>query len=215
MKGEATVREEPLARRTTPAVYVLGHSTTPIERFVKILRAHSITTLVDIRTVPRSRHNPQFNADALERTLKEAGIAYVHLEALGGLRRPSKDSENMGWRNLGFRGYADHMQTEEFELGLDELVALSGGGTAAIMCAEGNPYRCHRSLVADALTVRGIRAVHISSGKPGRLHRLTPFARVTGDKIRYVEKPSPREERKRGGRRQAAAKKHTGPRRLQ
>jgi uncharacterized protein (DUF488 family) len=164
-----------------------------IDRFVRVLLAHSITMVVDIRKIPRSRHNPQFNSDALEKSLKEVGIAYVHLEELGGLRRPSNDSENTGWRNLSFRGYADYMQTEEFAAGLDRLIALSKGGAVAIMCAEGNPYRCHRSLVADALTVRGIRAVHISSRKPGRLHKLTPFASVTGERIRYVEQPQARE----------------------
>jgi uncharacterized protein (DUF488 family) len=169
---------------------VIGHSTISVERFVRVLLVHSITMLVDIRKIPRSSHNPQFSSGALEKTLKEVGMVYVHLKELGGLRRPSKDSENTGWRNLSFRGYADYMQTEEFELGLDRLIALSKVGNVAVMCAEGNPYRCHRSLVADALTVRGIRAVHISSGKPGRLHRLTPFARVTGVRIVYVEPPN-------------------------
>ena len=174
---------------TTGAVYAIGHSTTPIARFVEILRAHSVTTVVDVRTVPRSRHNPQFNSDALETKLNEAGISYVRVKELGGFRRPSKDSENTAWRNLSFRGYADHMQTGEFELGLDRLISLSKVGNVAMMCAEGNPYRCHRSLVADALTVRGIRVVDISSGKPGRLHKLTPFARVSGRRIAYVEAP--------------------------
>jgi uncharacterized protein (DUF488 family) len=178
-------------------IYVIGHSTMSAERFVSILLAHSITMLIDIRTIPKSRHNPQFNEDSLEKTLKKVGIGYVHLKELGGLRRPSKDSENTGWRNLSFRGYADHMQTEEFEIGLDRLIALSKVGTVAIMCAEGNPYRCHRSLVADALTVRGIRAIHISSGKPGRMHKLTPFASVTGERIRYVEQPKARKIRPR------------------
>jgi uncharacterized protein (DUF488 family) len=192
MKGKVMTGDEEarFPGRTSGIVYVLGHSTTPTARFVKILRTHSITTLIDIRIIPRSGHNPQFNSDALEKTLKEVGIVYVHLKALGGHRRPSKDSENTGWRNPSFRGYADYMQTKEFELGLDRLIALSRAGTVAIMCAEGNPYRCHRSLVADALTARGIRAVHISSGKPGRLHRLTPFARVTADEITYVERSS-------------------------
>jgi len=166
-----------------------------VERFVRILLVHSITMLVDIRKIPRSSHNPQFNSDALEKSLKEAGIAYIHLKELGGLRRPSKNSENTGWRNLSFRGYADYMQTEEFEAGLETLTALSKGGAAAIMCAEGNPYRCHRSLVADALTVRGIRAIHISSGKPGRMHTLTPFARVSGERISYVEQSKIRPRR--------------------
>jgi uncharacterized protein (DUF488 family) len=146
-----------------------------VERFITILLAHSITILVDIRRLPRSRHNPQFNLDALEKSLKEAGIGYVHLKELGGLRRASKDSENTGWRNLSFRGYADYMQTEEFKAGLDKLIALSKVETAAIMCAEGGPFRCHRSLVADALTIRGVHAIHISSEKRGKLHVLTPL----------------------------------------
>jgi uncharacterized protein (DUF488 family) len=177
-------------------ICLIGHSTMPVERLIRILLAHSITMLVDIRRIPRSRHNPQFNSDALEKSLREGGIGYVHLNELGGLRRPAKDSKNTGWKNLSFRGYADYMQTEEFEAGLDRLIALARSGSVAIMCAEGNPYRCHRSLVADALTVRGIRAVHISSGKPGRLHTLTPFARVTGGRITYVEQPEVRQNRK-------------------
>ncbi len=168
-------------------VYAIGHSTTPIDRFVKVLLAHSITTLVDIRLVPRSRHNPQFESKSLEKSLKEAGITYVHLGELGGLRRPSKDSENTGWRNLSFRGYADYMQTDEFSAGLDSLVDLAKAGRAAIMCAEGNPYRCHRTLVADALTVRGMPVVNISSRKPGKLHTLTSFARVTGKRLTYPQ----------------------------
>jgi uncharacterized protein DUF488 len=185
MKDKPVTIGENRRRRTPVGIYAIGHSTMPIERFVKILRAHSVTMLVDIRTVPRSRHNPQFNSDSLEESLKHAGMEYVHLKELGGLRSPVKDSENTGWRNLSFRGYADHMQTEEFEAGLDRLASLSTGVVAAMMCAEGNPYRCHRSLVADALTARGIRVVHVSSGRPGRLHALTPFASVTGERMRY------------------------------
>jgi len=161
----------------------------PVERFIRILLAHSITILVDIRRIPWSRHNPQFNSDALEKSLKEAGIGYAHLKELGGLRRPLKGSENTGWRNLSFRGYADYMQTKEFKVGLDKLIALSRDYTAAIMCAEGSPFRCHRSLVADALTIRGVQAVHISSEQPGRLHVLTSFAVIHGQRISYVESP--------------------------
>ncbi|MDA4113364.1 MAG: DUF488 domain-containing protein [Thaumarchaeota archaeon] len=175
------------------AICAIGHSTMSVERLIRILLAHSIAMLVDIRRIPKSRHNPQFNSDALERSLKESGIGYVHLKELGGLRRTSKDSRNTGWKNLSFRGYADYMQTDEFEAGLDRLITLARSESTAIMCAEGNPYRCHRSLVADALTVRGIRVVHISSGKPGRLHTLTPFARVAGERITYVEQPEIRE----------------------
>jgi uncharacterized protein (DUF488 family) len=168
-------------------ICAIGHSTRSIERFLKILNAHSITMLIDIRSVPKSRHNPQFNSDALRGSLAEEGIAYVHLKELGGLRHPSKTSVNTGWRNPSFRGFADHMQTSEFEAGLDRLIALGKRENVAIMCAEGNPFRCHRSLVADALTVRGVHAVHISSERPGRPHTLAPFAKVIGHSIRYVE----------------------------
>lgn len=168
-------------------IHAIGHSTMSIERFLKILDAHSITMLMDIRTVPKSRHNPQFNSDALKGSLAGAGIAYAHLKELGGLRRPSKNSLNTGWRNLSFRGFADYMQTHEFEVGLDRLIALGKSENVVIMCAEGNPFRCHRSLVADALTIREVRALHISSQRPGQLHTLTTFAKVSGHNIRYVE----------------------------
>lgn len=175
---------------TPLTVYAIGHSTTPIDRFAKVLLAHSVDTLVDIRLIPRSRHNPQFDSKELETSLKRVKVGYIHLRELGGLRHPSKDSKNTGWRNPSFRGYADYMQTAEFSGALDRLIALSGEGRVAIMCAEGNPYRCHRSLVADALIVRGIRVLDISSRKPGRLHTLTPFAKTMGQKIIYVEGPN-------------------------
>jgi uncharacterized protein (DUF488 family) len=169
-------------------VYAIGHSTRPIESFVEILSAHSITVLVDVRKVPGSAHNPQFNSNVLEGSLKrKGGMDYVHLGGLGGLRRPAKDSKNTGWGNLSFRGYADYMQTEEFESNLESLIKLAERGTPAIMCAEGNPYRCHRSLIADTLTVRGIRVIHISSRRPGRLHKLTSFAKVSDHQITYIE----------------------------
>src|SRR5271157_2414685 len=135
-------------------IYVIGHSTRPIERFLKILKAHSVTMLIDIRTVPKSKHNPQFNSDALRDSLAGVGIDYI--------------------------------QTGEFEVGLDKLIRLGKSRRVAIMCAEGNPLRCHRSLVADALTIRGVGAVHISSEKPGKLHVLTSFAEVHGHRIRYI-----------------------------
>ncbi len=167
------------------AIYAIGYSTMPIERFMAILRAHTITRLVDVRTVPRSRYNPSFDGTALANSLKEAGITYVHLKELGGLRRPLKGSVNVGWRNASFRGFADHMGTEEFERGLEVLIKVGETGRAVMMCAEGNPFRCHRSLIADALTARGISVMHISSGLPGKLHRLTPFAEVNGYRITY------------------------------
>jgi uncharacterized protein (DUF488 family) len=167
------------------AIFTLGHSTLPLKEFIALLRAYGIECLADIRTVPRSRHNPQFNADTLGDALREHGIAYTPLSALGGLRHPRKDSPNAGWRNDGFRGFADYMQTGAFARGLEELIALGQERRTAIMCAEAVPWRCHRSLVADALTVRGIPAVEILSITNSREHKLTPFARVEGTAITY------------------------------
>ncbi len=166
-------------------IYAIGHSTRTWEEFRDILLAHGITKLVDIRTVPKSRHNPQFSQQALERELPKAGIAYEHMKALGGLRRPAKDSINTGWQNTSFRGYADYMQTREFVRAIRQLMETAKGERVAIMCAEGNPFRCHRSLVADALAVRRVRVLHISSKKSAREHKVTPFARVDGTRITY------------------------------
>ena len=166
-------------------VFAIGHSTRPIEEFIGTLRAHGVRTIVDIRTIPRSRHNPQFNGNSLALSLCPAGIGYIHLKELGGLRRPAKDSQNAGWRNTSFRGFADYMQTEEFAAGLGKLAQLSKEKRVAIMCAEGSPFRCHRSLVADALIVRGGTVVHIASRREGRPHKLTPFARVKGTTLTY------------------------------
>lgn len=166
-------------------VYAIGHSTRPLDKFCEILKAHQIALLADIRTIPKSRHNPQFNEDSLALELPKIGIQYRHLKELGGLRRPSRDSINSGWENSSFRGYADYMQTQEFALALEELIELARGQRVAVMCAEGNPFRCHRSLVADALTVRGITVLHISSRKSAKAHVLTPFAKVEGTRIMY------------------------------
>jgi uncharacterized protein (DUF488 family) len=166
-------------------IFTVGHSTLPIERFVGLLQAYGIECLADIRTVPRSRHNPQFNADALARTLGADNIDYVALPALGGLRRARKDSPNAGWRNESFRGYADYMQTDAFRAGVEELVAMGTRRRVAIMCAEAVPWRCHRSLVADALGVRGTAVVDILSERDYRTHALTPFAVVEGTAITY------------------------------
>jgi uncharacterized protein (DUF488 family) len=167
------------------AIFTLGHSTLPIESFLALLQAYGIDRLVDIRTIPRSRHNPQFNDAALASNLKAQKIDYVPLKTLGGLRRPRKDSPNTGWRNEGFRGFADYMQTEEFRGALAALIRMSGEKRIAIMCAEAVPWRCHRSLVADALTVRGVPVVEILSERSWRTHDLTPFARVEGVRITY------------------------------
>jgi uncharacterized protein (DUF488 family) len=167
------------------AIFTVGHSTLPIQRFVALLHTYGIERLADIRTVPRSRHNPQFNAEPLADALKAENIEYVPLTELGGLRQPRKDSPNMGWRNESFRGYADYMQTEVFQEGLEALIQMSRQKRVAIMCAEAVPWRCHRSLVADAMSVRGIAAIDILSESSHRLHRLTPFARVEGTTITY------------------------------
>jgi uncharacterized protein (DUF488 family) len=164
----------------------LGHSTHPIDEFLGILAVHGVQALADIRTIPRSRHNPQFNQDALRKQLEAAGIRYVHLVGLGGLRHPLRDSVNTGWRNLSFRGFADYMQTPAFRAALEQLIALSRASRVAMMCAEAVPWRCHRSLIADALTVRGVPVEHIMTAASGRAHTLTPFAQVDGDKITYT-----------------------------
>jgi uncharacterized protein (DUF488 family) len=167
------------------AIFTVGHSTLPIERFVGLLHTYRIERLADIRTVPRSRHNPQFNAEPLADALRAGNIEYVPLASLGGLRHPRKDSPNMGWRNESFRGYADYMQTDAFENGLNALLHMSRQNRVAIMCAEAVPWRCHRSLVADALIVRGIAVIDILSETSHQLHKLTPFAHVEGTAITY------------------------------
>ncbi|MGE5264512.1 MAG: DUF488 family protein [Acidobacteriota bacterium] len=167
------------------AIYAIGHSTRPLDDFVELLKAHGITLLADIRTIPRSRHNPQFNRESLERELPKKGIQYRHLAELGGLRHSSRDSINLGWQNSSFRGYADYMQTRAFASAIRRLMELAKGERVAIMCAEGNPFRCHRLLVADALTVRGVHVLHISSRKSAKEHRLTSFAHAEGTRITY------------------------------
>lgn len=157
----------------------------PVHEFVEVLQAHLVDKLVDIRTVPRSKHNPQFNRNDLALSLSAAGIGYLHMKEMGGLRHPARNSRNLGWRNASFRGFADYMQTEEFQVALEDLARLASQKKIAIMCAEGNPFRCHRSLVADALTVRGAEVIHITGVKGGRAHRVTPFARVTGTTLYY------------------------------
>jgi uncharacterized protein (DUF488 family) len=167
------------------AIYTVGHSTRDLTVFVELLRKHSVMQLMDVRTVPRSRRNPPYNAETLPEHLGAAGIRYVHLQALGGLRHASRDSINTGWRNASFRGFADYMQTPEFEKGLKELIELASVKSTAIMCAEAVPWRCHRSLIADALTVRGVRVLHIVSAGPAREHVLTPFACVEERRVTY------------------------------
>ena len=168
-----------------PVVYTVGHSTRALDDFIALLRAHGVQRLVDVRTVPRSRHNPQFNRDTLPEALQGADIAYSHEAALGGLRKPKPDSPNAGWRNLSFRGYADHMQTAGFAHSLTDLMARAKTEQLALMCAEAVPWRCHRSLIGDALLVHGVAVEEIVDAKRRQPHRLTPFAAVEGTTITY------------------------------
>jgi uncharacterized protein (DUF488 family) len=159
-------------------VFTIGHSTHPFEKFLAILKAHGIEQLLDVRTIPKSRRNPQFNREELQRSLPREGIAYRHMAGLGGLRHPRPDSINLGWQNASFRGYADYMQTPQFEKSLDELIALAGERPTAIMCAEAVPWRCHRSLIGDALLARGVDVEDILSQSSSKRHRYTSFAKV-------------------------------------
>jgi uncharacterized protein (DUF488 family) len=171
-------------------VLAIGHSTRPAAELVELLASSGVVTLADVRTIPRSRANPQFEGRALARALARAGIGYAHLPALGGLRRPRRDSPNGAWRNTSFRGYADHMQTPEFEEGLCQLRALAREGPVAVMCAEAVPWRCHRSLIADALHARGVVVEHIVGKGRTRPHRVTPFARIAGRRLTYPPPPA-------------------------
>lgn len=166
-------------------IYTIGHSTRPIDEFIGLLAQNGVKQLVDIRTIPRSRHNPQFEQTALEQVLPAHGIAYIYMKELGGLRPKAKASINLGWHNLSFRNYADYMQTAEFEQALTELIELAQARPTAIMCAEAVPWRCHRSLVGDALLVRGLSVLDIIDQHPPRAHQLTSFAQVEGTKITY------------------------------
>jgi uncharacterized protein (DUF488 family) len=180
------------SRQGRLALFTVGHSTRGLDKLVELLREHEVTLLADVRTVPGSRRMPHFGGAALTAVLPRLGIDYVHLPELGGLRRPRPDSPNTGWRNESFRGYADHMATPEFQAGLDRLLALARDRGVAVMCAEAVPWRCHRSLIADALLARGVEARHIIGHGAARPHTLTPFARVEGARITY---PAPVQDR--------------------
>ena len=157
---------------------------------MRLLQAHEATCVVDVRTVPRSRHNPQFDKTALPGSLERAGLGYVHMPGLGGLRHSRRDSPNMGWRNASFRGFADYMQTPEFAQSLEDLIHFTYQDRIVLMCAEAVPWRCHRSLIADALLVRGIRVEDILSPNRREVHTLTPFAKVLGTAITYPPEAS-------------------------
>lgn len=180
-------------------VFTVGHSTRPIDQFISLLKAHGVRQLADVRTIPRSRHNPQFGEDQLGPALEQAGIHYLRMPELGGLRHAQRDSINTAWRNASFRGYADYMQTQPFANALEQLIALARRRPTAAMCAEAVPWRCHRSLIADALLVRGIDAEEIVSATRAQPHKLTPWAHVSGKSVTYPgtetaserEKPAP------------------------
>ena len=166
-------------------ILTIGHSTRTLDEFVDMLRAYHVSLVVDVRSVPRSQHNPQFNKENLPSTLKLNGIKYVHMPEIGGLRRPKSDSINLAWRNKSFRGYADYMQTKEFTEQLLKITALERENHVAIMCSEALPWRCHRSLIADALVVRHVKVKHIVSVDSSVDHKLTECAQVEGTRITY------------------------------
>jgi len=166
-------------------MFTIGHSNQPVGTLLEMLKANEVRLVVDVRTIPGSRHNPQYNSDALAAALHENRMAYHHLPSLGGLRHPKKDSINSAWENDSFRGFADYMQTEGFAAGLSELLAIGQEQRTAVMCAEALPWRCHRSLIADALLVRGVTVMHIMSRTSLKEHVLTPWARVQGMTITY------------------------------
>src|SRR5665213_2990542 len=172
-----------------PIIYTIGHSTHPIDEFVELLQAHDIKEVVDVRSIPMSRHNPQFNSDTLKQSLQQVRIKYKLLKKLGGLRYTKKDSINLGWRNASFRGYADYMATPEFEKGLEALTKIANTRSTAIMCAEAVPWRCHRSLIGDALTKKGWLVQDIMSRTSATKHRLTSFLKVRKGQLTY---PAPK-----------------------
>ena len=177
---------------TTPdsaLVCTIGHSNRTLDAFVDLLQRNEISRVLDVRTVPRSRHNPQFNQDALPASLGAQGIAYTHLPGLGGLRRARPDSPNTGWRNLSFRGYADYMQCAEFADNVQRVVDMARTERCVLMCAEAVPWRCHRSMIGDALLVRGVRVEDIIGTKGRKAHVLTAFAHVEGTQITYPPEP--------------------------
>lgn len=166
-------------------ILTIGHSNRTFEALAELLRSHHVARVADVRSVPRSRHNPQFNRETLSEELERIGIGYTHMPGLGGFRRPRPHSLNLGWRSGGFRGYADYMATEEFERNLDRLISLAEKERIAILCAEASPFRCHRQLISDALLVRGLRVEHIIDRDRREVHHLTPWAEVRGKTLIY------------------------------
>ena len=171
--------------KAAPTLFTIGHSTRSLEEFLAILKAHGVCVLADVRTIPRSRHVPQFDAQTLGPDLAQCGMEYVLLPALGGLRKPSDSSTNLAWHNSRFRAYADYMQTPAFQQGLKQLMRIASAKSTAIMCAEAVPWRCHRSLIADALIAQGWQVLDLMSEHAAKPHKLTDFARVSGTHVTY------------------------------
>ena len=185
-KSALTLPEGPcLAKEPQLTIFTIGHSTRTIDEFVELLKTNEVNMIVDVRTVPRSRHNPQFNKETLPNTLKKNGIKYIHMREIGGLRHPKRNSINLAWKNMGFRGYADYMQTQEFTDSLLRIVALARENCLALMCAEALPWRCHRSLISDALVVRHVKVEHIISATSCLNHELNEMAHLEGPQITY------------------------------
>jgi uncharacterized protein (DUF488 family) len=168
-----------------PCIFTVGHSTRSIDEFVELILAHGVNEIVDVRSIPRSLHNPQFNSDLLSDSLEQRQIRYEHIKELGGLRHMRKDSPNLGWRNLSFRGFADYMATAEFSEGLESLIQIAKERSTAIMCAEAVPWRCHRSLIGDALTKKGWMVRDIMSRTDATRHLLTPFLKMRKELLIY------------------------------
>lgn len=183
--GSSTSVQSLLFKDPHLTIWTIGHSTRSFDAFLALLPQQRIELLVDIRHYPVSQRVPWTTKGTLARGLREKGIAYEHLEGLGGYRKAIATSPNRGWRNAGFRGYADHMASNEFRAALEKLVHLAEGSRTAIMCAEALPWKCHRSLLSDALYVRGVRVIHILGAGKGEEHRLTSFAKVNGDRLTY------------------------------
>jgi uncharacterized protein (DUF488 family) len=190
MGGRPPCRDLPYV--VPPLLYTVGHSTRSLEQLIALLKGHGVRAVADVRRFPKSRRYPHFNDDALAEALPPAGLQYVPVPALGGRRPTTPDSVNTGWRNEGFRGYADYMQTSAFEQGLVQLAGLAEQTPTAIMCAEAVPWRCHRSLIADAMAVRGWQVLDILGESAPTPHKLTPFARVDGARITYPAAPADR-----------------------
>ena len=170
---------------TEECLWTIGHSTRPIQEFLRLLARHGVRQLVDVRAIPFSRRNPQFNQDVLSNSLATAGLVYRHIGALGGRKKSRSDSKNVGWRNASFRGYADYMQTPDFQQGLQELIDVAQRAPTAIMCAEAVPWRCHRSLIADALIVRSWTVLQILGDQKPKAHELPAWAMVKNGELIY------------------------------